>query len=441
MKPSDKQLFYNDLKRDNAQKATLISNLGFFFFIVLCLLDIYRFINHMEYSLIDRLMLCSHLIMFFFCIPILNKKYSFIPEFKNKTVFDINSLIGFILIWAALLPMAVFSIFTRGDLIVFGIFMTIINLMFETKTASKIRMNILAFFVITIALYYGTRDSVDFVTKITSVLGVVIPTYIISALQYGLRKKEFKNRLLLEEKNLLLEEKNKTISKKNEELKEFAYAASHDLKEPLRMVGTFTGLIKKKLDGNLDNRVIEYMGFVTQGVNNMEQMLRDLLDYATLENHEQDYEELELNMILLRVLNNLSPKIQETKAQIHLPQNPITINAPKTYLIQLIQNLVSNGIKFTPSERVPEINILINQTADNTIISIKDNGIGIPEEKQDFVFKIFKRLHAKSEYEGHGIGLATCTKIMEKLGGKISLESEHGKGTTFHLSFPNIKAA
>lgn len=242
------------------------------------------------------------------------------------------------------------------------------------------------------------------------------------------------------QKNIELRLIEEQLRESNQELENFAFAASHDLKEPLRMIGMYTQLTQKRLQGQLDGSTKEFMGFVTDGVGRMQSLLDSLLDYSRLGKNQDDLREVNLNDTIFMVIHNLMPRMKETEAAI--VSNPLpTIQASSFEMIQLFQNLIANSIKFRRADVTPCIEIRVSETATGDFVfTVADNGIGIPEQHQERVFKIFERLHTRIDYEGSGIGLATCKKIVQSSGGKIWLESTEGVGTTFHFTLPKVMA-
>jgi signal transduction histidine kinase len=253
----------------------------------------------------------------------------------------------------------------------------------------------------------------------------------------------------LNEKKAELEQQKKEITQQAQELKEaqtqlqisnneleqFAYAASHDLKEPLRMIGSYTQLIKRKLSSSLDENTAEYMNYVTDGVSRMDKLLTDLLEYSRLGRSNAKAKDTDLNEILFVVINNLMTSMKDTKTEIFSNQLP-TITATSTEMMQLFQNLIANSIKFRRKDEQPVIEITHLQKDNHHIFLFSDNGIGIPEESHQSVFNIFERLHSRSEYEGSGIGLATCKKIVKNLGGDIAVMPKNRPGTTIKFTIP-----
>jgi signal transduction histidine kinase len=225
------------------------------------------------------------------------------------------------------------------------------------------------------------------------------------------------------------------LQKSNHDLQNFAYSASHDLKEPLRMIGMYNQLLQKRTKGTLDERSEEYMYYMTDGVKRMGKLLDDLLTYSRLGKNEHDLVQVNLNETLLMVTQNLTVVIQESNTLVTSAPLP-TIKASPTEMMQLFQNIIANAIKFRRQGVIPRISLEYVEQESTHQISIADNGIGIKAEFQEKVFELFTKLHSMSEYEGSGIGLATCKKIVEELNGQMWLTSTEGVGTTFHFSFP-----
>ncbi len=239
----------------------------------------------------------------------------------------------------------------------------------------------------------------------------------------------------IEAKNRALEKIEEKLKDSNAELENFAFAASHDLKEPLRMIGMYTQLTRKRLVGKLDDNTFEFMSFITDGVSRMQVLLDDLLNYSRLGKKQDDIKDVDLNNVLFVVIHNLMMAMKETGTSISANQLPI-IQGSSTEMIQLFQNLIANAIKFRQKDRTPHIIITMNEQQDTYVLCFEDNGIGIKKEYQEKVFNIFERLHTRNEYEGSGIGLATVKKIVQNSGGKIWLTSTEGVGTCFYFSLP-----
>jgi|GEM_PF-4264162 len=264
-------------------------------------------------------------------------------------------------------------------------------------------------------------------------------------IQYNTRENERKIEVLkstnniqaqLLDKQKAFEQQNKLLLQANEELKQFTYAVSHDLREPVRMIESYIQLIKIKYSDTWNDEQHEFFDYVSDGAMRMRILLKDLLEYATLSgNGLRDKSEFSLESIIHSVELDLSIKIQESNSIILL-KNDARLFTNKTLFRLVIQNLVSNAIKFRKADKDPIIAIDAQTQGEKTIISVADNGIGIEENYQHKVFQLFHRIHAKEKYEGTGIGLALCSKILRMMEGDISLTSSPGEGTTFILEFP-----
>ncbi len=248
---------------------------------------------------------------------------------------------------------------------------------------------------------------------------------------------------LLESQNSLLEEKNEQIrlqnsklETSNEDLKQFAYVASHDLKEPLRMISSYTTLLKKRYSGMFDENAAEFMGFIIDAVGRMETLLSDLLSYSRVNTQQQVFELIDSARLIEIVVSTLHFKIREKNVKLLIDYSEFPkIQASRSQMMQLFQNLISNAIKFT-NEQQPQLAVGYRKTDEGHLYFVKDNGIGIAEEDQGKIFEMFRRLHTQDEFEGSGIGLSTCKKIVEKHHGEIWLESTKGSGSTFFFRIP-----
>jgi signal transduction histidine kinase len=222
------------------------------------------------------------------------------------------------------------------------------------------------------------------------------------------------------------------LESKNKELEQFAYVASHDLQEPLRTTTSFVELIRKQYYGKLDTTANKYIDYIIQASDRMKTLIKDLLDYSRI-GREKKFEQVDCNVILDEVLADLTRVIKENKAEIKAGILPV-VNGFSTELKLLFQNLISNSIKFRKPETAPVIEITSRKENGHWLFSFSDNGIGIDKQYQQRIFIIFQRLHNRSVYEGSGIGLAHCKKIVELHGGKIWVESKVGEGSTFYFT-------
>jgi light-regulated signal transduction histidine kinase (bacteriophytochrome) len=228
----------------------------------------------------------------------------------------------------------------------------------------------------------------------------------------------------------LIKQKSRELASSNQELEQFAYVASHDLQEPLRMVSSFLQLLEKHLAGALDKEAKEYMDFVMDGSRRMKNMIDYMLVYSRMLSKKAELERTDINKVLHNALINLQHSVNETKANIILGKMPV-IFADEIKLTRLFQNLLGNAIKFRKKDSIPVVEVTCKEQPDSYRFSVKDNGIGMKKEYHEKIFLIFQRLNSKEDYPGTGIGLAECRKIVELHGGKIWVESEYGKGSTF----------
>jgi light-regulated signal transduction histidine kinase (bacteriophytochrome) len=228
------------------------------------------------------------------------------------------------------------------------------------------------------------------------------------------------------------------LSRSNEELEQFAYVSSHDLKEPLRMITIYLQLLQKRYQGNLDDKVDKYIHFAVDGAFRMQNLINDLLEYSQVTRNASEPEPMNCEFILNQILSNLRMIIEENKATISYNTLPDVI-VDSTQLGQVFQNLILNGRKFH-SEETPKIHIAAKKKETKWIFSVQDNGIGIDSQYSEKIFEIFKRLNNREEYAGTGIGLAICKRIVERHGGRIWVESELGKGSTFYFTLPSNPA-
>jgi PAS domain S-box-containing protein len=224
------------------------------------------------------------------------------------------------------------------------------------------------------------------------------------------------------------------LARSNRELEEFAYVASHDLQEPLRMVASYVQLLERRYGDLLDGAAHEFMQFAVDGTVRMKRLINDLLTYSRVETEGRECTPLELGTVLDEVEANLRSSIDESGATIEREELP-TVLADEVQMIQLLQNIVGNAIKYC-GDVAPRITIGATEDDGFWEIYIRDNGIGIEPRHAARVFQIFQRLHNGNQYEGTGIGLAICKKIVERYGGTISVTSNVGQGSTFRFSLP-----
>ncbi len=233
--------------------------------------------------------------------------------------------------------------------------------------------------------------------------------------------------------NRQLVEKTRELEYVNKESRSFAHAVSHDLREPLRTIASYLQLIEERYKNKLDSDANIFIDFAVDGAKRMNVLIDDMLTYSRIEHSQSPFSDVDLNDVLEIVKNNLHTSIQESNARIIVDSSLPVIIADHSQMVQLLQNIIDNGLKYKNAE-TPEIHIKVAKLEDFWQFSITDNGIGIAKDYYERIFVIFQRLHTREQYEGTGIGLAICKRIIEKHGGKIWVESIEGKGSTFYFT-------
>ena len=224
------------------------------------------------------------------------------------------------------------------------------------------------------------------------------------------------------------------LEKSNRELTEFAQIVSHDLKAPLRNIASFTQLMNKRGQGKFDERDLEYMGYITASVKQSTTLINDLLDFSKLNDDDTEPTEICLNKVISDVLYNIEAVLTDKNASVNVLELT-ALMGNKTIVKMLFQNLITNGIKYNENEK-PSVEVGIADSLKGTVFYVKDNGIGIPPQYKEEIFRMFRRLHNSDKYEGSGIGLAFCKRIVDNYGGDIWFESTEGAGTTFFFTLP-----
>jgi PAS domain S-box-containing protein len=238
----------------------------------------------------------------------------------------------------------------------------------------------------------------------------------------------------LQEANGQLILKAQQLSRSNSELEQFAYVASHDLQEPLRMIASYTQLILRRYGDRFDGDAREFMDFIVDGATRMKQLIEDLLAYSRVGTHGKAFRPTDSGAAVQKALANLRAAIENSNGTVTCDPLP-TINADEFQLVQLFQNLIGNALKFKGAE-TPRVHISVNEQADTWTFGVKDNGIGIDGEYFDRIFMVFQRLHSRTDYPGTGIGLAICKKVVDRHGGRLWIESGVGSGSTFWFTVP-----
>jgi PAS domain S-box-containing protein len=231
------------------------------------------------------------------------------------------------------------------------------------------------------------------------------------------------------------------LTRSNEELEQFAYVASHDMQEPLRMVSSYVQLLERRYQDKLDQEAKDFIGYAVDGANCMQRLIQDLLAYSRVTTRAQLLAPLDAHDALGEAVRNLQAAIQETGALVSNGKLPLILG-DHTQIAQVFQNLVGNGIKFHKPGQPPRVHVSAEPNAEQPnfwTFKVKDNGIGIDPKYFDRLFVIFQRLHGNQEYPGTGIGLALCKRIVARHGGSIRVESEEGKGATFYFTLPSCE--
>ncbi|MEU5097989.1 CHASE3 domain-containing protein [Streptomyces sp. NPDC020996] len=229
------------------------------------------------------------------------------------------------------------------------------------------------------------------------------------------------------------------LRRSNAELEQFAYVASHDLQEPLRKVASFCQLLEKRYGDKLDERGLQYIAFAVDGAKRMQVLINDLLTFSRVGRVNDAHLPVELDQALDKALANLDTAVTEAQARLERPEKLPRVVGDPMLLAMLWQNLIGNAVKFRHPDRAPDIRITCEESAENPgswLLSVTDNGIGVPQEFAEKVFVIFQRLHSRDAYGGTGIGLALCKKIVEYHGGRIWIDPGHTDGTRFRFTLP-----
>jgi PAS domain S-box-containing protein len=224
------------------------------------------------------------------------------------------------------------------------------------------------------------------------------------------------------------------LGRSNKDLEQFAYVASHDLQEPLRMVSSYTQLLARRYQGQLDASANKFIAYAVDGANRMQRLIEDLLAYSRVGTRARGFKPTDCTAVLSQALANLSAAIEKSGAVVTHGPLPTVVH-DNLLLVQLFQNLIGNAVKFHV-EMPPRIHVSAEQKGDEWVLAVRDNGIGIDPQYAERIFTIFQRLHTNEEYAGTGIGLAICKKIVERRGGRIWVESQPGTGSTFYFTVP-----
>jgi len=237
------------------------------------------------------------------------------------------------------------------------------------------------------------------------------------------------------EREAELRETRAALEQSNEELEQFAYAASHDLQEPLRTVSSYLTLLERRYGDELDGDAAEFIEFAVDGADRMRDMIQALLTYSRIDARGESFEAVDVSALFDRVTDSLSVRIDDADAIVSTPSTDATVRGDRSQLAQLFQNLVDNGINYNTGQ--PRVDISVRRHDGMVRFDVTDNGVGIAAEQVDGIFEMFQRLHTREEFEGTGIGLSICQKIVDRHGGDIEVQSRPGDGSTFRISLPS----
>lgn len=282
----------------------------------------------------------------------------------------------------------------------------------------------------TVAEWTAIAANVVFLSFLSSAM---LPSIFTGLSQTVLKQNELQIELL--GKTRKLENMVVEVELKNEELERFAYVASHDLQEPLRMITGFLSQLDRKYGDQLDDKGRQYIEFASGGASKMRQIMLDLLAFSRVSREEHEKEEIDIDALIADYRSLRHRLIEQKSAKVHL-DNPMNVTSYKVPLLQVLHNLIDNALKYSKDDVPPEVHISVSDQPLVWLFSVSDNGIGMESEYFSKIFILFQRLHAEGEYEGTGLGLAIVKKIVENLGGEIWVESEPGKGSTFSFTVP-----
>lgn len=301
--------------------------------------------------------------------------------------------------------------------------------------------------ILTVLLALGKSEKASLYfkkyTEINNVISEKIKNRSIKNGQFKLEINEIEQkRLFLEEQNKTLKEANEKIKIQqealkaaNQELTNFAHMVSHDIKQPVRTINNFTKLLAREVKDHLNDNARDFIDIIDSSTKRITAFVEDILNYATATESKVSSEIVDCNEVLEKIKLNLEFQLKESEGQLIIGELP-SLNAHRALMLQVFQNIISNGLKFRRAGVPPIIQINGQETEIEYYFEIRDNGIGIKEEDQACIFKIFKKLNKQTEFEGSGIGLNTVLKILQKYNGSIDLESTFGEGTTFKISIP-----
>lgn len=283
-------------------------------------------------------------------------------------------------------------------------------------------------------LGHGAAAQTVFILNLT-ILGVGSTVLYMGMLQARQRRMQENLEAEVHRRTEQLEEHSRALAISNTDLENFAYVASHDLREPLRMISSYLSLLERRLTTSLDDETRTFLGFARDGAKRMDRLILDLLDYSRLGRGDSTPQPVDLTEILAQVRADLALVLHQTGTVIEAAPLPV-VTGNHSEITRLLQNLIGNAVKFAAADRSPHIRISAEAQGDRWRLTITDNGIGIPDDQRERVFGIFQRLHGISQYEGTGIGLAACRRIVELHGGHIQVLPSTGEGCSISFTLP-----
>ena len=287
----------------------------------------------------------------------------------------------------------------------------------------------------------SSRERLMATTTLATVLSLILVVLIAVLLYRAISKQQLEAlhlEALVEQRTREIQVYSDELKRSNRELQDFAFVASHDLQEPLRKIRTFGDRLSSRYADKLGEGGIDYIARMQNAAQRMSTLIENLLAFSRVTTRAKEFESVDLNLLLADIMDDLQIAIEEKSAQIHHPDQLPTIQADASQIKQLLQNLISNALKFVAEGTSPVIQLSCNETESQIEIRIQDNGIGFEEQYTDRIFTPFQRLHGKDEYAGTGIGLAICRRIVERHGGTLTAISQPNEGATFIIELPKV---
>ena len=287
----------------------------------------------------------------------------------------------------------------------------------------------------------SSRERLMATTTLATVLSLILVVLIAVLLYRAISKQQLEAlhlEALVEQRTREIQVYSDELKRSNRELQDFAFVASHDLQEPLRKIRTFGDRLSSRYADKLGEGGIDYIARMQNAAQRMSTLIENLLAFSRVTTRAKEFESVDLNLLLADIMDDLQIAIEEKSARIHHPDQLPTIQADASQIKQLLQNLISNALKFVAEGTSPVIQLSCNETESQIEIRIQDNGIGFEEQYTDRIFTPFQRLHGKDEYAGTGIGLAICRRIVERHGGTLTAISQPNEGATFIIELPKV---